>query len=798
MTPDRLARVESVYFEALDVPEGEREEYVRLACGDDPELAAEVLALLGAGARAEGFLSAPAMGQPLVPAAAALAAGGGSDLVGQRLGAFVVERRIAEGGMGEVYQAARCDGQFDQRVAVKVVKHGVAGNDILRRFRRERAALAALEHPRIARLIDGGATADGRPYLVMEFVDGVPIDEWCERRHLSVRQRMELFLDVCEAVRFAHGRLVIHRDLKPGNILVNRRGEVKLMDFGIAKVLAPDIAQPGEAQTIVSERRLTPEYAAPEQVLGESVGTSTDVYALGVVLYELLAGVRPLRFRSSSLAHVQEVVCNEAPPPPSQAARLDAARGREAGPGLRARRAQCRGDADAIVMKAMEKSPARRYRSVEALAADIERSLALRPIEARRGRLAYSVGLFVRRNLVSSVLGISLMCVGALGVAALMSQRAELRRERDAAIAAGDDANGLAVLMRMMIDAVDPAGQAAPVREVRDLLLVADQRASTLLHDRPSALASVQGQLAATAMGLWMLDDALRLCREALGGVKQVAGMGDIEDARLVLDKGGQKERLVRLQLVMLARIHLMRKELDRALVYLQVVRTGDERRLARAESSQPDPHDVIAAADFAESLALLGEVLLAQGHAADARPHLQRALGLRPAMRERDGGFVVHERSNIQLAMARCLRALGEHDAAVANAKEARDLLGRALRPEHPDVVEAMRTLAGTLVARAQVNAAARDADLAAAEAQLRSALAIAVAALGETPATARVRVALAGVLIATDRHGEASEVLASARLVLERQFGAADPEVREAQAIERAISASKTPPSS
>jgi serine/threonine-protein kinase len=743
------------------------------------------------------LLEVPAMGQPIAPGVS-VKERGASDLVGQRLGAFRVERRLAEGGMGEVYAASRCDGQFDQRVAVKVVKQGVAGNDILRRFRRERAALAALEHPGIARLIDGGATGDGRPYLVMEFVDGVSIDEWCEQRHLDVRQRLELFLDVCEAVRFAHARLVIHRDLKPGNILVNRRGEVKLMDFGIAKVLAPDIAEPGEAQTIVSERRLTPEYAAPEQVLGESVGTSTDVYALGVVLYELLAGVRPLRFRSSALAHVQEVVCNEEPPPPSMAAKLDAARSREAGAGLRARRGQCRGDADAIVMKAMDKSPARRYRSVEALAADIERALALRPIEARRGRLAYAAGRFVRRNLVSSALGASLVGMGVFGVAALLSQRAELRRERDAALASGGDASGLAVVTRMMIDAVDPAGMAAPVRDVRGLLLVADQRASKVLRDRPAALASVQSQLATTALGLWMLDDALRLSREALANAKLLAGLGDVDDARLVLTGDIQQHRQVRDQLVNLAHIHLARKEPAAARACVDIVRVCDDRRLERAESDRPDPHDASSAFDSMRSHALMGEVLLAQGDSATARMHVRRALDTRIDVKPDDVSTIARERSMVQLVMARCLRALGEHDGAVALAKEARDRLGRALRPEHPDLVEAMRTLAGVMVARADVSATTRIEDLTSAEAELRSALAIAAAALGETPATARVRVALAGVLIATDRPGEARDVLGEARLVLERQFGPEDPEVRGASTLERALSASTKPPSS
>jgi non-specific serine/threonine protein kinase/serine/threonine-protein kinase len=317
--------------------------------------------------------------------------------------------------MGEVYLAARGDDAFEKRVAVKVIRTDVDLGLVLQRFHEERQILARLEHPHIARLLDGGTTPDGRPFFVMEYVDGEPLREYCDERRLSVRRRLELFLSVCGAVHYAHQNLIVHRDLKPGNILVTAEGVPKLLDFGIAKLLRPDTA-PADAQaTITVMRLLTPDYASPEQARGEPVTTATDVYSLGVLLYELLTGHRPHGLRGQSPEEVLAAVREEAPTAPSEVIRRpETAPAVAGGPpatveAIAARREtrpeqlrrQLAGDLDTIVLMALRKEPARRYGSVEQLADDVRRHLSGRPVRARPDTLAYRAGKFVRRHRVS-------------------------------------------------------------------------------------------------------------------------------------------------------------------------------------------------------------------------------------------------------------------------------------------------------------------------------------------------------------------------------------------------------------
>ncbi|MEO8958173.1 MAG: serine/threonine-protein kinase, partial [Rudaea sp.] len=275
-------RVAELFEQAVDLPAGERAAWVNAACGDDAALRVELERLLRADARATDFMERP---PALVSAAIDASVGSGEEL---HFGPWRSLRQIGIGGMGEVWLAVRSDGEFEQRVAIKQIAYPTPG--LLQRFRQERQILARLEHPNIARLIDGGVTESGAPYLVMEYVDGIPITLYASQQHLDLRARLQLFLHVCDAVQYAHQHLVVHRDLKPSNILVTTDGTPKLLDFGIAKVLA---TTDGAAQTQTAARMLTPDYAAPEQFSGGAITTATDVYALGVVLHELLAGVRP-------------------------------------------------------------------------------------------------------------------------------------------------------------------------------------------------------------------------------------------------------------------------------------------------------------------------------------------------------------------------------------------------------------------------------------------------------------------------------------------------------------------------
>ena len=353
-------------------------------------------------------------------------------MTGKRIGAYRIIREIGQGGMAVVYLAERADDQYRKRVAIKMLKPGTKKDEILRRFRNERQALAALDHPGIVRLLDGGSTEEGLPYLIMEYVDGVRIDEYCDTHRLSITERLQLFRAVCLAVHYAHETLVIHRDLKPSNILINKEGVVRLLDFGIAKVLDPQ-GFPDSTLTRTDWRPMTPEYASPEQVRGALVAKTTDIYSLGVLLYELLTGHRPYRVRHDSALESEWHRYNEEPEKPSVAVgRIDEKVSHDGGtrtvitPRLvaeeRAIRPEdlppaLRGDLDTIVMKAIRIEPEHRYASAEEFSQDIERHLSGLPIRARKPTLLYRGGKFVRRHTESLATAILILAVTAgLGV----------------------------------------------------------------------------------------------------------------------------------------------------------------------------------------------------------------------------------------------------------------------------------------------------------------------------------------------------------------------------------------------
>ncbi|MBL8177217.1 MAG: serine/threonine protein kinase, partial [Bryobacterales bacterium] len=303
----RWERIERIFHQASELPPGERTAYLDQACAGDGELREEVASLLEADGHGEQMF-----GEALGRVVESLP--DDDSLEGKSVGTYTIDREVGRGGMGAVYLAHR-QGDFSKRVAIKIVKRGMDTDHIVGRFRQERQILANLEHPNIARLLDGGATGDGRPYLVMEYVEGKPITRYCAEAGLSVTQKLGLFLQVCEGVSCAHRNLAIHRDLKPGNILVNGEGNVKLLDFGIAKLLAEDVSGETAPRTMVGTPLLTPDYASPEQVRGMAVSVSTDVYSLGAVLYELLGGSAPHRFESLSATEIERVICEEPAPP---------------------------------------------------------------------------------------------------------------------------------------------------------------------------------------------------------------------------------------------------------------------------------------------------------------------------------------------------------------------------------------------------------------------------------------------------------------------------------------------------
>ena len=388
MTPERFARVDALFNAALDLPTPDRLPYLERECAGDAELLAEVRAMVDADSDPGATID-----RAMVSGAEAWAQATEEQAIGTRMGPYLITGFLGRGGMGAVYRAVRDDAAFEKEVAIKVLREGMDSRSVLRRFEQERQILARLEHPHIARLLDGGTGAKGMPFLVMEFIeDGIPVTHHCRDAGLGLEQRLLLFLDICSAVGYAHQNLVVHRDLKPGNILVDKSGSVKLLDFGIARVLSETAEQ---TVTVAGAQMLTPEYASPEQVRGEPVTTATDVYSLGIILYELLTGQKAQAVAETSLAGIAKAVCETAPIRPSQAAQSDAP--------VRSR--ELRGDLDNIIMKALHKDRERRYLSVEQFAEDLRAYLQGLPVKARPDSFRYRSTKFLKRNRVAVFLG---------------------------------------------------------------------------------------------------------------------------------------------------------------------------------------------------------------------------------------------------------------------------------------------------------------------------------------------------------------------------------------------------------
>jgi eukaryotic-like serine/threonine-protein kinase len=406
VTPERWQQIKELFGAVLERSPDQRGAFLQQACGPDESLRAEVESLLAE--EQTVATSAGSMATSTPQPALAIE----DSMIGRRLGAYEIIRRIGQGGMAAVYLAGRADDQYRKQVAIKLVTLGFDNQEILRRFRNERQTLAALDHPNIVKLLDGGTTAEGVPYLVMDYVEGVTIDDYCDEHKLSISDRLRLFCSVCAAVQYAHQTGVIHRDLKPSNILVTADGAPKLLDFGIAKVLNPDLSSGTLQLTQLGMRPLTPAYASPEQVRGEVISYASDVYTLGVVLYELLTGHHPYRLKRHTPKEIERVICEMDPERPSAAvSRVNTetapdgasstitpelvSQTREGEP--EKLRRSLRGDLDNIVLRALQKEPQRRYASVKEFSSDIGRHLEHRPVKARKSTLAYRVSKFVKR-----------------------------------------------------------------------------------------------------------------------------------------------------------------------------------------------------------------------------------------------------------------------------------------------------------------------------------------------------------------------------------------------------------------
>lgn len=524
----RWQRLQDLFATAIGLPEHEREAFITEAA-DDAELRDELLELLACDT---GQVTGP-LTHALGAALDATTRDRRRALIGQVIGNYRLVSVLGHGGTGTVYLGERADRQYSAQVAVKIVDSATVQGDLGLRFRAERQILASLNHPNIARLIDAGETDSAQPYLVMEYVHGEPVDRYCDTVKLGVRERLELFLDICTAVQYAHQNLVIHRDLKPANILVTAEGQPKLLDFGIAKLLDVGDAAAVLALTRMNDRLLTPEYASPEQILGRVVTTASDVYALGVVLYELLTGLRPYVVPgSASQLELERSICVTDPQRPSvavlrRALEKDVAAGESPMPAIAAARGltpdklqrRLQGDIDAIVMRALRKEPQHRYGSVEQFTADIRRYLNREPVQARQGNWVYYSQRFMRRH----AFGVSVTAgfvVFVLAFAVVMSiQRQRIAEERDRATQQTQRAEKVRDFMLNVFTAADPYAQAnngGKEATARDLLDTAGRSIKADLDEQPEVRAQLLEAIGRAYRRQGLSDSAILYLQDAV------------------------------------------------------------------------------------------------------------------------------------------------------------------------------------------------------------------------------------------------------------------------------------------
>lgn len=505
LSPERWRRVNDLFLAAVDQPSASRAAWLDAQCEGDFELRLEVASLLQADAPSD-VASSVARAVTSAIAESAMTA----PVIGtQTVGPYRILREIGQGGMATVYLAVRDGGDFEQRVAIKVVR-GLLGGDAMRRFRAERQILASLEHPSIARLLDGGTTADGVPYLAMDYVDGVPIDRYCREHGLTIHERLQLFCRVCDAVSHAHRNLVVHRDIKPSNILITEDGSPKLLDFGIARLIADD-GPSGMPLTMTGMRMLTPEYASPEQVRGDPITTAADVYSLGVLLFELLTGQRPLGFTTRQSGEIERVVCTVEPRRPSTAVKSS----KES--------RQLAGDLDIIVLTSLRKEPARRYASASHLAEDIRRHLDGRTVVARQPTWSYRSSRFVRRHRAGvAIAAVFTAVVIGFGVTLFMQNRRVLA-ERDASTQVTD-------LLLELYSAYDPTSSRGSRVTAQELLDRGASRIQSELKGQPEMQARMLDRFGALLTNIGLSDRAVDVLRASLAAREST---GDTDSAAI-------------------------------------------------------------------------------------------------------------------------------------------------------------------------------------------------------------------------------------------------------------------------
>jgi serine/threonine-protein kinase len=674
MTDARKRTLEQIVSEAQTLPPEERLRFIREACASDEIPFDNSSAPLQS--RQQWFDVADEVSSGSFDA--------GPNPTGQLIGPYRIVRSLGEGGMGEVFLAERADDQFRQQVAIKLVRRGLLSRNVQGRLRQERQILASLDHPNIARLYDGGTTGDGTPYIVMEYVDGERIDLYCDEQRLTVEQRLRLFTTVCSAVHRAHQNLIVHRDLKPSNILVTPQGQPKLLDFGIAKLLDDRDMMHTLAVTQADVRIMTPDHASPEQIRGDLISTASDIYVLGVLLYELLSGYRPFVMRGNRLSELERAICEDVPPA------LDAAiesAGNEFGGGIaeiaaqrsvsvaRLRR-ELRGDLNNIVMMAMRKEPERRYASVEQFVADIEHYLADMPVLARADAWTYRTTKFVRRHLVVVALSIAFIAllIGFTVVTFLQSKR--ISEERDVARAerahAQDERQRAEAVSTFLIDSfrlADPSQSRGKQITAREILENGAGRIGRELRNQPALQATLLDTIGAVYLGLDQADDAKPLIEQGLS-IRRKLAPESVDVAR---------------SLYSLNRVYEIKGDWSTSEALAR--ESLDINRKLTGERSL----------ETAGSFCALGYILQTKGELDGAEQYFGKCVAIRTAMLGKDNERLAAPMDNLALIA----QQRGDYVRAEELLREALAIARRAFGEDHPQYIHYLRHLAEVMYDR-------------------------------------------------------------------------------------------------
>jgi len=711
LSPERWAKVQSLFDAATALPRAEQPAFLAAECGDDAELCDYLLTLL------DTSIDVDAAVEETIVSTVTDAFGDAEDdsMRGEMIGPYRVERLIGSGGMGMVYLAKRADEQFDQQVAIKLGRHRLIDPQTELRLRNERQILADLDHPAIARLFDGGTTHDGVPYLVMEYIDGIPLDVYCDLHQLGVNARLRLFQTICSAVNYAHQNLIIHRDIKASNILVTDDGTPKLLDFGIAK-LTDTAGAATDGLTREGAVIMTPANAAPEQVLGQPITTATDVYGLGLLLYRLLTGVRAYGTDDLTPSEIARLVCEQDILPPS--AKLEQAlRDGRSDAELRTKLEQLasnrntsierlqrrlRGDLDTVVGSALKKEPARRYNSAAALSDDIDLHLRSMPIIARRDSWHYRTGKFIRRHYLGVSASAAVLLILATFTVLLSVQNRTIARERDTA-------REVSQFLEDIFRAQDPEEARGASITADELLAAGADRIRSNLSDRPEIQAALMGTIGRVYFSLGEYSESVTLLDEALD--RRIAGYGDedpevsalrndLAEVLIELPDYGRAASLLEDALAANRRklgpgsAQVARNLFTLASLNLKTGQLATANEYARSSIEIYEPLAVDYAVELAQAKALLGRILQVSGELEQSEVLLREAIDIIARSEGEDHPSLAYYLQNLAVLQ----RSQGDLAAATTSFEQAVEAIRRILGEQHPAYADTLMDLGAVL----------------------------------------------------------------------------------------------------